>query len=212
MWNVSYGRQLPKGMYFEASYVGRAARNLFATRDVMALNNLVDPASGMDWYTAAGMLHDLRAAIRLSIRFQQFLFSKIYFQLHYYRWGVPLNSTQRVYRLAARDCANNAPRDPVTGGCPAGVADIGGFNILDWTYIQLLIDDRGINPNMFFHPQYAAFSAFGTVANQTTTARCFLCGKDWEKHCRMILTTRSQHQKMMLRVYRQVLLTDRSLF
>jgi hypothetical protein len=62
MWNVSYGRQLPKGMYFEASYIGRAARNLFATRDVMALNNLVDPASGMDWYTAAGILHDLRAA------------------------------------------------------------------------------------------------------------------------------------------------------
>ena len=52
-WNVSYGRQLPKGMYFEASYVGRMARNLLAARDVNALNNLVDTRSGTDWYTAA---------------------------------------------------------------------------------------------------------------------------------------------------------------
>ncbi|MBO0139434.1 hypothetical protein J0673_24490, partial [Vibrio sp. Vb2736] len=44
-WNVTYGRSLPKGMYFEASYVGRAARKLFGARDVMALNNLVDPVS-----------------------------------------------------------------------------------------------------------------------------------------------------------------------
>ena len=62
VWNVSYGRSLPKGMYFEASYIGRRARNLFATRDVMALNNLVDPASGMDWYTAAGLLAQARLA------------------------------------------------------------------------------------------------------------------------------------------------------
>ncbi len=46
-WNVSYGRELPKGMYFEASYVGRVARNLLATRDVMALNNMVDTRSGI---------------------------------------------------------------------------------------------------------------------------------------------------------------------
>ena len=61
-WNVSYGRQLPKGMYFEASYVGRAARNLLATRDINALNNLVDARSGVDWYTAAGLLVDARNA------------------------------------------------------------------------------------------------------------------------------------------------------
>jgi hypothetical protein len=150
-WSLSYGRQLPKGAYFEASYIGRAARNLFATRDVMALNNLVDPASGMDWYTAAGILHDLRAANTpidqvQSLPFFQNLFPGYTTTVN----GVALNSTQRVYRLVARD--------GLTG--PVG----GGFDILDWTFIQLLIDDRGIHPNMFFHPQYAAFSAFGTTA------------------------------------------------
>ncbi len=150
-WNVSYGRQLPGSMYFEASYVGRKARHLFASRDVMALNNIVDPGSGMDWYTAAGILHDLRAAntpIHLvpAIPYFQNLFPNYTLTVG----GVNLNSTQRIYRLIARD------------GLPGPVG--GGFDILDWTFIQLLIDDRGIHPNMFFHPQYAAFSAFGTTA------------------------------------------------
>lgn len=163
-WNVSYGRQLPKGMYIEASYVGRAARNLLATRDVMALNNIVDPQSGMDWYTAAGILHDFRE--------QNLSISQIpalpYFQNLFPNYtttvnGMALNSTQRIYRLIARDCANNAPRN-AAGNCTGGATDIGGFNILDWTFIQLLIDDRGVVPNMFFHPQYAAFSSFSSVA------------------------------------------------
>ena len=150
-WNVSWGRQLPKGLYFEASYIGRVARNLFGSRDVMALNNLVDPKSGMDWYTAAGILHDLRAANTpidqvAAIPYFQNLFPNYTRTVN----GIPLNSTQRIYRLVARG--------DISG--PAG----GGIDILDWTFVQSLIDDAGIYPNMFFHPQYAAFSAFGTFA------------------------------------------------
>ncbi len=162
-WNVSWGRQLPKGMYFEASYIGRAARNLFGARDVMALNNLVDPVSGMDWYTAAGILHDARAA-NTPIRSVASIpyFDRFFPNLGDNFWGDPtLTPTQAVYRLVARRCVNNAPR--VGGVCPAGTA-IGGANLLDWTYVQALIDDYGTTPNLFFHPQYAAFSAFGTFA------------------------------------------------
>lgn len=173
-WNVSYGRQLPKGMYFEASYIGRAARNLLATRDIFALNNIVDPSSGMDWYTAAGILHDLRAANTPITQVPVIPFFQNLFPNYTSTFrGVPLNSTQRIYRLAARDCANNAPRDPVTGNCPTGVVDIGGLDILDWTFVQLLIDDRGIVPNMFFHPQYAAFSSFGSTAKSNYNAAVF---------------------------------------
>jgi hypothetical protein len=143
-WNISYGRQLPKGMYFEATYTGRKARNLLAARDVNALNNLVDPRSGMDWYSAAGMLHDLRArnvpiTSIPNIPYFQNLFPGIG---GFYSGNNALTSTQEVYSLVARD----------------------GFDILDWTYIQLLIDDLGTTPNLFFHPQYAAFSAFSSVA------------------------------------------------
>lgn len=154
-WNASYGRKLPKGMYFEASYIGRAARNLFATRDVLALNNLVDPASGMDWYTAAGMLHDARAAnvpitSLAAIPYFENLFPNARQALSVF--GLPANNnTQAIFGLVSRD----------------------GFDILDWTFVQLIIDDAtefglpvnpGLYPNMFFHPQYAAFSSYGTTA------------------------------------------------
>lgn len=143
-WNFSYGRDLPKGMYFEASYIGRAARNLFGTRDVMALNNLRDPISGMDWYTAAGILHDRRAA---NTPYQNVApipyFENFFPGLGANFWDDPsLSATQSVYLLVARD----------------------QFDILDWTFVQALIDDYGLYPNMFFHPQYAAFSAYGTFA------------------------------------------------
>ena len=61
-WSATFERKLPGGLALQTSYIGRAGRNLLVTRDVMALNNLVDPQSGMDWYTAAGLLEDLRRA------------------------------------------------------------------------------------------------------------------------------------------------------
>lgn len=143
-WNVSYGRSLPKGAYFEASYIGRLARNLFATRDVLALNNIVDPISGMDWYTAAGMLHDLRAADTPNANVAAIPYFENLFPGAVGLFGAPGNTaTQGVYNLISR---------------------VDGFDILDWTFVQLLIDDVGIFPNMFFHPQYAAFSSYGTTA------------------------------------------------
>ncbi|HVF46951.1 MAG TPA: hypothetical protein VNA17_05230, partial [Pyrinomonadaceae bacterium] len=156
-WNLSYGRQLPKGSYFEASYIGRAARNLFGSRDIMALNNLVDPASGLDWYTAAGMLVDAQRRGTpitglAAIPYFENLFPNARTVLNAdFDFGA-LNNTQAVYALFADD----------------------GFAIRDYTFIQLIIDDAtefglsgnpGRFPNMFYHPQYAAFSSFGTFAN-----------------------------------------------
>ena len=144
-WNASFGRSLPNGMYFEASYIGRSARNLFATRDVLALNNLVDPQTGMDWYTAAGILHDLRLADTPIANVQAIPYFENLFDTVGLFGAAGTTSTQGIYNLIDR----------------------AGFDILDWTFVQLLIDDRGANgtTNLFFHPQYAAFSSFGTTAN-----------------------------------------------
>lgn len=157
-WNLSYGRQLPKGMYIEASYVGRKARNLLATRDIMALNNLVDKKSGVDWYTAAGQLNDLRSSNTAvsavgTIAYFQNIFPNLGARLAASQGDssfANLTPTQAAYYLVSRS----------------------GYDILDWTYVQLLLDDESFdangNPvlgrNLFFHPQYAAFSAFSTVA------------------------------------------------
>lgn len=146
-WNVSIGRKLPAGLFVEASYIGRRARNLLATRDVMALNNIVDPKSGLDWYTAAGTLHDLRSANTPINKIQPIAyFENLFPGLGDSLLGDPsLSATQAVYTVVAREA-------------------VGGFDILDWTFVQSFIDDLGIFPNMFFHPQYAALATFSTIA------------------------------------------------
>ena len=149
-WNVSYGRQLPKGMYVEVSYVGRAARNLLATRDVNALNNLVDKRSGTDWYTAARSLADLRS--------RNTPLSSVG-TIPYFQNIFPSLGPKLAAYLGDSDFANLTPTQAAYY-----LVDRNGYDILDWTFIQSILDDQGTTPNLFFHPQYAAFSAFSSVA------------------------------------------------
>jgi hypothetical protein len=150
-WNVSFERKLPKGIVVQAAYIGRAARNLLATRDIMALNNIVDSSSGMDWYTAATQLELLRArnapvsSVAQIPYFANLFPSNLAAQLNALYGGafVPttLNQTQAIYFVAQNFYGN------------------------DWTSVQLDLDDLSVRgPNLFYQPQYAALSAFGTIA------------------------------------------------
>lgn len=158
-WNFSYGRELGRGFAFEASYIGRAGRDLLIVRDIMHLNNLVDTKSGVDWYTAAGMLADLRekntpiASVQ-PIPYFQNLFPGVA--------GGGLSATQAIYSLVARQCVDNATTS--TGACARGV--IGGENITDWTAIQDILNDESIlGPGAFYHPQYAALSTWSSIGS-----------------------------------------------
>jgi hypothetical protein len=53
--DMSFTRELPGGLVFEASYVGRFAHRLLQQRDLAMPLNLKDPKSGMDYFTAATM-------------------------------------------------------------------------------------------------------------------------------------------------------------
>jgi hypothetical protein len=156
-WNFTFERSLPHGLVLQASYVGRAARHLIAARDVMALNDLVDPQSGMDWYTAAGMLEQSRVAgipvsAIPSIAYFQNIFPANLADLinTNYCGGVcidpTLNQTQAVYAMAQRNFFGN-----------------------DWTDTQDALDQAvngGISGpnNLFFQPQYGALSAYSSIA------------------------------------------------
>jgi len=158
-WNFTYERQLPHGLVFQTSYIGRLGRNLIASRDVMALNNLKDPSSGMDWYTAAGMLERFRAAgtpienIPNIPWFNHFLPSNIaeLMDTNYFEFccGVfpsyNLTPTQAVYAVALNFYGN------------------------DWTDTQDVIE-QGLDRNIFFHPQYGALSAHSSVARSNYNA------------------------------------------
>jgi hypothetical protein len=146
-WNLSYSREFKGGLTFEASYVGRRARKLLLTRDIMHLNNLVDPKSGTDWYTAARQLADLRSQnVRVSNVRPIAYFENLFPNVENFFVDLPgsYSATQRIYAYVARD-----PDE--------------GVDILDWTFVQALIDDEGIFPNAFFHPQYAALATFSTL-------------------------------------------------
>ena len=54
--NLDIQRELPKGFVVEGAYVGRLGRNLLVQRDLGMPLDLVDPATGMDYFTAASLL------------------------------------------------------------------------------------------------------------------------------------------------------------
>jgi Carboxypeptidase regulatory-like domain len=60
--DLSVQRFVGKGWTFEAAYVGRFGRHLLQQRDLAAATDLVDPKSGMDYFTAARMMSQFALA------------------------------------------------------------------------------------------------------------------------------------------------------
>src|SRR6266852_373642 len=57
--DFSIGRELPKRFSLQVSYVGRFGRDLLTQRDLTQPLNIVDPKTGIDYYTAASALSKL---------------------------------------------------------------------------------------------------------------------------------------------------------
>ncbi|MGD9630499.1 MAG: carboxypeptidase regulatory-like domain-containing protein [Pyrinomonadaceae bacterium] len=148
-WNFTYGRTLPGKMFLEASYIGRAARNLLASRDVMMPNNLRDPATGTTYYEAATQLEILRRAGADPATVPN---NPYWDNL----WGAGSLGTGL---LAAFGCTT--PGVSNTQAVYETTLNCVGNN--DWTTTQLLLDlftDR----QLFYQSQYGALDSFGTIA------------------------------------------------
>jgi hypothetical protein len=164
-WDVSVGRKLPAGVFVEASYVGRAARKLLSVIDTMHFNNLVDPKSGMDWYTAAGIVQDARLAnvpvnkIKPVAYFDNLfkqrelgMFLADFFGDNTF---LTLTPTQAMYLMVAREAA-------------------GGFNIVDWTFLQTLLDENSVAGTFAFRqPQYGSLFTTSNFAESDYHALLF---------------------------------------
>jgi Carboxypeptidase regulatory-like domain len=157
-WNFSYGREIGKGLSFEASYVGRFARKLLASRDIMQLNNIRDPESGLTYYEAVNRLVTFRYEDRPIDTVPTIPFFDNLFPFMSEWWGdTSLTNTQAAYAFLAK-------------------AGVNGDDTIDYTFLQLLWDDSpdcttcpfGGGPakfnNMFYQPQFGALSAFSTIA------------------------------------------------
>jgi hypothetical protein len=177
-WSATFERTMKGGLAFQAAYIGRAGRNLLATRDVMMPNNLRDPKSGADWYAAAGALEDIRHAFALqgitaaSPRAQvQAAIATIgpipYFENLFGR--IPLATF-------AAGLVGGARAATITNYTQAVLGDAVFFNGNDWTTTQSDIDfvanDFGL-PNYFYNSQYGALSSFGSIGNLNYHAAAF---------------------------------------
>lgn len=156
-WNLTYGRELPKKMYVEASYIARLARNLLATRDVMTPNNIRDPLSGIDWYTEASRLEILK---RANTPVAQVAGSAYWDNLYgagtlatlFAGFGCSaagLNNAQAVYQTAQNCIGDN-----------------------DWSDMQNVLDNFS-GRRLFYQSQYGALDSFGTIAKSNYHGAAF---------------------------------------
>ena len=178
-WNLTYGRELPKGLYVEASYIGRMARNLLASRDIMTPNNIRDPRSGQTWYEAAGILEDHR---RRNTPVSQIpalpFFENMYGpgEIDGILFGAGLTNSQAAYGFMAI-----SDDTPGCNGAPLfGCYDIGN----DWTFLQDVLDGN-TSRQLFYNRQYGALSAYGTIAGSdyhaaTLSVRQRFKGLSWD--------------------------------
>jgi hypothetical protein len=60
--NFSWAREFDNGIFIQASYVGRLSRRSLVSEDIAQPTNLIDPASGIDYFTAAKFLAQLANA------------------------------------------------------------------------------------------------------------------------------------------------------
>jgi hypothetical protein len=161
-FNATYGRQFGKGIYVEASYIGRLARNLLATRDVMQPNNIVDTKSGQDWYTAANILeqHRVNGTPIANIPNVPW-FENVYAagEIDSIFFGLGLTNSQAAYAVMAVGTESGG-RTPDCLALVGGCFEFGD----DWTFLQDLLDAFS-SRQLFFQSQYGALSAFGTIGS-----------------------------------------------
>jgi len=165
-WNLSYGRSLPGKMYIDVSYQARIGRKLFASRDIMAPNNVKDPVSGQTWYQAAGILEVARrtGATTASVANQPW-FENMY----------PAGSIGSFYF-----------GDSTLSNTRAAYMVMSMYYGIDWTYLQDDLDGYAVGGKQYFYQrQYGALAAFGTIGNSdyhgmSVTLRQRYSGLTWD--------------------------------
>jgi hypothetical protein len=165
-YSFTFERELPFGTIVQMSFVGRNARSLLATRDIMSINNLKDPASGMDWYTAGGMLEMMRAqGLPVSSVTQIPYFANLFPANLASLLGVnpSYNQTQAFYALTV----------PTSRGGNSSLYNYGN----DWTSVLFELSTLGnsacnppdpdFNPacHVFFQPQWGTLGAWSSIGN-----------------------------------------------
>lgn len=151
MFNFFIGRELPKNFSVEVGYVGRRGRSLLTRRDLAMPLNLVDPRSGMDYFTAASILARLIEANTPVSAVPTIPYWENLFPTAGARAGGGLTNTQAIYQVFRE----NAP-DYTTA-----LFEI-DFNCSPACAFGTPANPAG-SPFSFFHDQYSALSGQSTI-------------------------------------------------
>jgi hypothetical protein len=181
-WNFTIERQFSKGGVLSVSYIGRQGRSLLARHDVAQFNNLTDPKTGVDWYTAATALEQLRSKgvdisqvpgmlpAKINQYFDDMFPPQLAAILNNYEFG-PGNCDPQQ-NLGAFDCTwTNAQ-----AFLGYQTSNVGFFSGNDWTDVQAEVDNAlagtdptlglgGPSPIRFMQPQFGALSTWSSVGN-----------------------------------------------
>ncbi len=168
--NITYGRELPGKMYFEASWINRTARNLLARRDIMSPNNLTDPLSGMTYYEAGAILgQHAQAGGTLgtvpNLPFFNNLWAPGSMGAAIGGSWATLTNSQVFFRLAGISVPQGMP---VTAGTAVGT----GYDTATLVFDEINEFDYG-RPGLFYQSQYGALDSFGSIANSDYNGGAF---------------------------------------
>lgn len=139
--NFSIGRELKGGLHVQASYVGRLSRRSLVQSDIATPTNLVDPRSGMDYFTAARQLAVLSRARTPVDRVGPIAFWE---NLWPGAAGSGLTATQRIYqRYASAEPSYADALEVVDKNCTPSCSIYGPYALYD--------------------PQFASFTAWRSI-------------------------------------------------
>ncbi len=177
VWNLTFERQMRAGTVLSVSYIGRMGRSLLARRDVVAFNNIRDPKSGMDWYTAGTILEKQRqqgidTSQIASIPFFENLFPAGLATIMNNAFGLPPDPTQGGFDPTWSNTQTFYAFQSRTPSNPTAF-----FSGNDWTDTQALVDQVAAGlfgtapfPTRFMQPQYGALSVWSTIGNSNYNA------------------------------------------
>ena len=167
VWNLTMERALGKGTVLSLSYIGRAGRSLLAHRDIAQFNNLRDPATGIDWYTAGTALEKIR---------QQGT------DINNVPGLLPANVTQYFDNMFPAGMAtiigdyDGLTYDPNWTNAQAFYGEYqlnDFFEANDWTDIQAEADNAlafNGSPIRFMQPQWGSLNTWSTIGNANYNA------------------------------------------
>jgi hypothetical protein len=127
--NFSIGRELPKGFFFEASYVGRLSRRLLVSDSAASQNaNFLDPKSGMRLFDASSVMEEFILEKRTVAQVPQVAFWE---NLYPHLAGNGLTASQRIYQTFLRNPANTSTTVVnLDSRCDPGCSNLGPYTFL----------------------------------------------------------------------------------